>query len=248
MAEILSEVLHRIRVKLYPNYLPKVEGEFIARTENEATLSIEDVCTALDTRGGFTGNYEDLVEHVRQYLKEAAYQLCDGYAVSTGYYSIHPNVGGTFENRREGVSKEKHPVTFRFRTRSPLRDLAERIEIFVEGIADTGAFIDEFTDLNTGLINEKATAGGQFILTGGKIKIAGDSGTTGLYFVPTDDSVSFKVTAVLAENDRSQLIGIIPSLLPAKVYRLEVRTQFTNGSTLLKELRTIKSDFTVTRG
>jgi hypothetical protein len=50
----VSEVLHRIRVKRYPNYLPKAEGPYIARTDNEASLSIEAVCTAAKNRGGFS--------------------------------------------------------------------------------------------------------------------------------------------------------------------------------------------------
>ncbi len=32
----VKEVLHRIRVKLYPNYLPHVEGTYLARTVSEA--------------------------------------------------------------------------------------------------------------------------------------------------------------------------------------------------------------------
>jgi hypothetical protein len=70
---VINEVLHRIRVKLYPNYLLNVEGAYLARTINEAGLSVEDVCAALKNRGGFTGNYDDLVEHVKQYFGEAAY-------------------------------------------------------------------------------------------------------------------------------------------------------------------------------
>ncbi|MDR2793080.1 MAG: hypothetical protein LBB61_05370, partial [Treponema sp.] len=61
----INEVLHRIRVKLYPNYLLNVEGAYLARTINEASLSVEDVCAALKNRGGFTGNYDDLVEYVK---------------------------------------------------------------------------------------------------------------------------------------------------------------------------------------
>jgi hypothetical protein len=40
----VTEVLHRLRVKLYPNYLPNVEGAYIARTDSEASLNIEQVC------------------------------------------------------------------------------------------------------------------------------------------------------------------------------------------------------------
>jgi hypothetical protein len=33
--------------QLYPNYLPHVEGTYIARTDNEASLAIAEVCAAL---------------------------------------------------------------------------------------------------------------------------------------------------------------------------------------------------------
>jgi hypothetical protein len=86
----LKDILHKIKVKLYPNYFLNAEGAYIARTDNEATLSVEDVCTTLKNRGGFQGKYDELVDNVHQFFDELAYQLCDGYAVSTGYFSIHP--------------------------------------------------------------------------------------------------------------------------------------------------------------
>jgi len=56
----IKEKLHVIRVRLYPNYLKTtgVEGDYLARTNSEASLSIEQVRAALKNRGGFTGNYE----------------------------------------------------------------------------------------------------------------------------------------------------------------------------------------------
>jgi hypothetical protein len=68
----ITEVMHRIRAKLYPNYLHGVEGKYIARVQAEAPLTIEDVAAAAKNRGGYTGSYEDLVEHIRIYLNEAA--------------------------------------------------------------------------------------------------------------------------------------------------------------------------------
>jgi hypothetical protein len=37
----IHEVMHRIRVKLYPNYLPNVKGEYNARMDSEARLTID---------------------------------------------------------------------------------------------------------------------------------------------------------------------------------------------------------------
>jgi len=73
----VNEVLHRIRVKLYPNYLPDVEGRYIARTNNEASLSVEQVCAALKNRGGFFGNYELLTENVRKHPVRSRPSVCD---------------------------------------------------------------------------------------------------------------------------------------------------------------------------
>ena len=99
------------------------------------------VCAALKNRGGFTGNYQDLVEYVRQFFDETAYQLCDGFSVNTGYYSLHPRIGGVWENALEPFDPVKHPVRFSFRALKPLRDLASHIEVLIEGVAETAGFI-----------------------------------------------------------------------------------------------------------
>jgi hypothetical protein len=68
-------VLHRIRAKLYPNHLQNVEGKYIARTNNEKTLTPHDICTTITTRGGYKGSPEELLEHVNLYNAEVVYQL-----------------------------------------------------------------------------------------------------------------------------------------------------------------------------
>jgi hypothetical protein len=239
----VTEVLHRIRVKLYPNYLPTAEGAYIARTDSEASLNIEQVCAALKNRGGYGGDYEDLVEGIKQFFDEMAYQLCDGFAVNTGYYSVHPNVGGTFNNTTEIHDHKKHPITFRFRTGSKLRRLVEHIGVDIEGIADTSGYIDEFIDIEEDSINAHYLPGNQFILHGHKIKIAGDDPGVGLYFVPVDDpSKTMKVTRI-AENSPSRIIGVAPGTGSSPV-KIEIRTQYTGTSnTFLKNPRVITSGF-----
>jgi hypothetical protein len=235
----VNEVFHRIRVKLYPNYLPQVEGAYIARTDNEASLTVEQVCAALKNRGGFTGNYDDLVEHVKQFLDEVIYQLCDGFAVNLKYFSIHPNVGGTFDVVVVGHDAQKHPVSFRFHVLAPLRALAERIVVDVEGLADVQGYIDVFTDVTTDSVNETLTPGGMFSIEGHKIKVTGDKPEVGVYFVPEADPAGrVKVSGHLAENASNRLIGMIPAL-SAGVYTLEIVTQYTTGSAFLKEPRTL---------
>jgi len=128
-------ILHKIHVKLYPNFLKNGGGAYIARTNNKKTLYIEDVCSAMKTRAGYSGNYETLVQNVRQFYDEVAYQLCDGNAVSNGYYSVYPNIGGTFDSAAEAHDHQKHAISFRFSPRAKLRELVRHIAVEVEGIA-----------------------------------------------------------------------------------------------------------------
>lgn len=239
----LKDILHKIRVKLYPNYLPKTEGAYIARTDNEATLSLEDVCAALKNRGGFQGKFDELVNNIHQFFNELAYQLCDGYAVSTGYFSIHPHIGGTFNSDKEAHDHKKHPITFRFRTRKPMRELAQNVHVEITGMADINGYIDEFIDYDADSINTLYVPGDQFTIHGHKIKVAGDNPGTGVFFVPVDDpSKAVKVTR-MAENTASKITGIAPQTNYQR-NRIEIRTQFAgSGSIRLKTVRTITSGF-----
>jgi hypothetical protein len=239
----LKDILHKIKVKLYPNYLPGAEGAYIARTDNEATLSLEDVCTTLKNRGGFQGKFDELVDNVHQFFHELAYQLCDGYAVSTGYFSIHPNIGGTFNSDKDIHDHGKHPITFRFRTRKPLRALAQTIVVEVLGMANTSGYIAEFIDYDEDSVNTLFAAGDQFAIHGHKIKIAGDNPGVGVYFVPVDDPSKAVKVARVAENTPTKITGIAPQT-NYQHNRIEVRTQFTGaGDRFLKAPRTITSGF-----
>ena len=236
-------VLHKIRAKLYHNFLPKVKGVYIARADDEASLSIEKICETMKDRGGFTGRYGELVEYVRQFLDECAYQLCDGYSVNLKYYSIHPNIGGSFASAKEPYDPEKHPVGFKFRIRGPLRDLTKNILVDLLGVAESNAFIDEYTDTDELIVNSQFTPGNIFSLTGSKIKIAGEDPGCGVFFVPVDDPSRAVKVSRIPENTTSKIIGVTPNTCYSK-NRIEVRTQFNGSSTVfLKTPRIISSSF-----
>ena len=239
----VSGVLHRIRVKLYPNYLPGGEGTFLARTDSEASLSVEQVCAAGHERGGFTGKFEDRVKYVKEYFAELAYHLCNGFAVNTGYFTIYPNIGGTFKSVHEPPDSKKHPLSFRFRAHKPLCELAKHITVEVEGEANITGYIDTFTDNEVHAVNSLYVPGNMFTITGDKIKITGGDTVCGVYFVPLDDpGKAIRVTRI-AENSPSKITGIAPNT--GQIYnRIEIHTQYTgSGSTSLKSPRIITSSF-----
>jgi hypothetical protein len=243
----IDDVLHRIKVKLYPNYLPNAQGKYIARTENEASLTVDKICVAMKTRGGFTGSYDNLCENVRVFLDECAYQLCDGYSLNLKYFALHPTVSGTFDTEKKAHDPEKNPIRFKFRTLPPLRKLREHITVDITGLAGTTASIDKFIDSETKTVNSTFTEGDMFCITGTKIKVVGDDTSCGVYFVPTDDPAKAVKVGRLGENTGSMITGIAPSIGQGES-RIEIRTQFTGAvNKNLKKPRVISSNFTVSQ-
>ena len=250
MKEDIEDIFHRIRIKLHPTNLPGEKDRYYARTANEAVLDVEKVCAKLKMRGGFTGNYDDLVSHVKQFFDEAAYQLCDGFAVDMKYFSVHPIVGGFFDNAFGDISLKGHRVGFRFLEDPRLRHIADAIRIEVIRAANTG-YIEQFLDYESGTVNLKLTPGGLCILSGARIKIDGESPECGLYFVSSArEPLRVKAAQAPLTNTSRKVISRIPPDLPDGEYAAEIRTQCPSagGGTYLKKPRVVASAFTLAAG
>ena len=182
-------------------------------------------------------------DYVKKFFDEAAYQLCDGFAVNTGYFSIHPNISGSLENATETYDRSKNPVNFKFRVGARLRNLAKYIDVVIAGIADCNAFIGDFVDNYENAKNTLFVPGSIFTIYGNKIKIAGEDHETGVFFVPVDDpSKAVKVERII-ENFPGKIIGEAPKT-KHRLNRIEIRTRYAGSkSTLLKAPRIIKSSF-----
>jgi hypothetical protein len=171
------------------------------------------------------------------------YLLCNGFAVNTGYFSIHPSVGGVFSAENEPFDPQKHPISFTFRVRGKLRRLVEFITVEIEGIADVAGYIDEFRDVEEESINTLYAPGSQFVISGHRLKVAGGSPVCGVYFVPVDDPSKAVKVARLAENTPTKIIGKAPQT-GYQSNRIEIRTQYSgSANTFLKDPRVITSLF-----
>jgi len=240
----LKDILHKIKVKLYPNYLHHTEGLYIARTDSEATLSVEDVCTTLKNRGGFQGKYDELVDNIHQFFDELVYQVLDGYAVSTRYFSIHTNIGGTFNSDKEAHDHNKHKISFRFRTLKPLIELSRTINVEILGVADVGGYIDEYIDYDTNTTNSVFASNSLFTIHGHKIKVAGDDPACGVFFVPVDNPAKAVKVTRISDNTGNKISGVTPPVQGQNI-KIEIRTQYGGSGTMLKSPRVITSGFTM---
>ena len=243
-----EDVFNVMNAKLYANNMrDKIEGKYFARA-HEQVLTIEDIAASAVRRGGSTAHYEDLVAHWHVIEQEIAYQLCNGNAVRTNIFSAHPRIGGMFENPREGIAEERHPITFAFYAAYGLKKTAGRVKVNIEGVAESGAFLTVFHDVNTDMENQMVSPGGMFTIRGEKIEvvsIAGDKASDIGVFLVSQGSPTVRVgLGKLAVNEPGRLAGIVPAGLPAdRLWNVEVRTRYTNGSIPLKEIRIITAEW-----
>jgi hypothetical protein len=238
MADV-NEVMHKIRAKLYPNYLPGGEGTYVARTQNEATLSVEQVCAAATTRGSAVNSPEVMAAAVNDYLNESLYQLSDGFAVGNKIVTVYPNLGGVYDALGKPVNPDQKGVGFSFRNGPALIAASKTTEMVLDGIADTSGYIGQIQDMDSETTDTELTAGGVVVILGDKIKVEGEDSGVGVFFVNTADGNRVKVQKNLAENRSGKVIAVVPSDIGEGTYRLEIVTQYSHGGISLKEPRTV---------
>lgn len=234
-------ILHKIKAFLYENFLTENPNDYTARVSSERTLNVKDICSVAVTRGNAATTAAAMEHNVNLFLKEMAYQMCDGYAVNTGYFTGTTLIRGVFNSKTEKFDPKKHSVLFQFNQGELLRAEIPTIEVEVMGVAEVGSFIGQVTDVKTGTVNELLTPGRNLKINGSKLKLAGENPAVGIYFINQATNESVKVdSSDIVTNNPSELLIVIPPLASGN-YRLEVQTQFAKGS-VLKDPRTAVFD------
>lgn len=235
-------VLHKIKAYLYDNLLTKDKpSDFIARTISERSLNVKQICNEAVSRGGADVSAAAMEHATELFLKEMAYQLCDGFSINTGYFTASVTIKGVFDSPTENFNPCKQNLMFRFAQGDKLRAEIRNIEVNIMGLADTAAIILQVEDKKSGTINDLLTPNRNLSIVGQKIKIAGENPINGVFFVNLDTLVSTPVSVEdIVINNPSEVMVVIPDLDVGN-YRLEIVTQHTSSGTL-KEPRTAVFD------
>ena len=234
----MANVLHTIKAYLYDNLLTDNPNDFSARVSSERSLSIGDICKSAVTRGGADISEASMKHAVELFLKEMGYRLCDGFSVNTGWFMASPSIRGVFDSPTEKFNPEKHSVLFQFNQGELLRNELSTVTVDILGVAESGAFIAQVTDVKSGTVNDLLTPNRNLKISGSKLKVTGEAPhETGVYFVDQATQVRTKVDeSDMVTNNPGEVIVVIPALA-AGSYQVEIATQYTGSAKLLKEPR-----------
>src|SRR6218665_422886 len=196
-------ILHKIKAYLYDNLLTKDNpNDFIAGIVSERSRNGKQICETAVNRGGADVTAAAMEHATDLFLKEMAYQLCDGYSVNTGYFTAGTQIRGVFDSPTETFNSLKHSILFQFNQGEKLRAEIPNIEISILGVADASSVILQVKDVKSGTVNDLLTPGHAIKISGSKIKVAGEDKANGIYFVNSDtnDRTQVELSDVVTNN------------------------------------------------
>jgi len=237
---------HNIRAELYDNLLTEDPNDFAARVVADKPLNTKDVCNFAVQRGGADISAKTMEHSVDLYFNEMIYQLCNGFTINTGVFSVRPAIKGVFNKATEQFNPEKHKISFDFNQGIRLRKELANVNVEITGVSKVTFFIDQVTDIESESVNDILTPNRNLRISGSRIKIEGESDENGVYFINQETEERVKVESKIPTNKPSELMVVIPSL-SAGTYKVEVVTQYSsNKRQPLKEPRTSVFDKVLT--
>jgi hypothetical protein len=241
----MAAILHRIRAILYPNLLTEDPDDFYAKVISERTLNTDDICESAVARGNAPTSVEAMKINVNLFFKEMEYQLKDGYNINTGYFTITLLIKGVFRHIQDKFDRTRHSLHFLFNQGEILRQGLDEVEVEITGAGNAGIVIAEVVDIKTGSVNDRITPDRNLRIKGSRLKLVGENPNVGVYFVNEITSEEIKVEANdIVENKPSELMIVTPQL-NAGLYVIKVSTQYSSGSSDLKEPRTVMFEKTL---
>lgn len=229
------------RAQLRPFSLSKdVDSDYIAEVStSKFTLKHDDIARRIVADGS---EYKrgSLVSIFDRYDEEVLRALSEGYSVMSGNIQLTPTIQGLFAGDTAKFDPSEHKVTCTVILTKAMREAMKKIHVNIIGVKGHGASIGLVTNTTTREIDGQIEEGNILILDGKKIKVTPDDDPAcGVFFVPENGN-EIRVTHHLTLNDPTRIICSVPRVISGTNYRLQVRTRFSSGGTLLKEMRTIE--------
>jgi hypothetical protein len=250
----LKDVMHRIIAMFVPAYLPDAKKKYNLHAKYQPELDINGVASKAEMYN-ITISPKVIEEGAGAFMELAIYLAADGYKIKTPMFTLKAAFPGEYDGTETHLPADITPQA-RLNVAPELRKFfSDNVKPEIIGVEENTGIIAEVINRVTGETNLTVHPNSLFAIRGVGLKIAADAdhlADTGIYFENAETGVRVKVNPLDVDvNTTHALHAIAPSStnIPAgQQFYVTVRTQTTvqHGSTLLKSVREMKSDFTVT--
>ncbi|MCG8580515.1 MAG: DUF4469 domain-containing protein [Bacteroidales bacterium] len=237
----MAKIIKRIKAWLYDNVLTTEDpNDRIARPIMDKPATNADVAAYIKDQGS-EFKYETIKSIIDQCANAQSTFLLSGRPVNTPFINASLGIEGSFNGDSDQFDRKRHKLKANIKAGYYLRQQMQNISVDILGMAQVGPVISEVYDVHTATANEQLTPGRIIKITGDKIKLMGVDASVGVNFIHAESQkVAAVKTSQLATNTPKELIFIVPPELTEGSYYVEVCTQYSNGTTLLKQARTTR--------
>lgn len=209
----------------------------ILMLESAGSLTMADIIEEMKKED--TGLRTETLEHsLKLFNRVVTDLLLNGFAVNTGLFHAVPQFRGVIENG--AWNPEKNSIYVSFTQDKELREAIAETSVNILGDKASGMYISGVKDAATQATDGSMTPGRNFIVTGRLLKVAGGEEGVGITLTPEGDASPVVIEPdMLAVNNPSQLVFLIPAELPSGIYTLTITTQYTGGDKFLKAPRSV---------
>ena len=188
----------------------------------------------VDTLGGDPHYIKRALLKEKQIIKRA---LLMGQRVSNELFSAKILCRGLVSDARWNPNVSSLYVSFQ--QSKELREALDNLSIRVIGEKQDSRYISSCRSLSAERKEVEIVAGDAVEILGKNIKVVGSNPSVGIELVDSKDNIVRIAKEQIVLNKPSRLILFLPDDLSSETYKLNITTQYSAGSQLLKRPRTI---------
>lgn len=214
----------------------------ILALDSRGSLSLDDIISEMKKED--TGLRTETLEHsLKLFNRVVSDLLLEGYSVNTGLFRATAQFRGVIDN---GLwNPEKNSIYVLFTQDKVLREAIGQTSVNILAEKGDAMRIISIVDLATGAVDGTVTAGRNCSVVGRLIKVAGTHASVGVTLTNSEGTVTKLPADMVARNQPSELMLLIPADTAAGTYTLTITTQHCGGGTLLKEPRSVSREIVV---
>ncbi len=219
----------RLPVSLYPTKMREEEDgkvKYHARTMFRSKLNMEDIAKDLIATGVITDMTEEKIVSVWKKINAAVLdRILNGSVVDCGIGTMYATVHGSFDTKLSEFDPENNWIDVGFRSSKETKKYTESVTPVIGNGKEQIPELKSVFDVETAA-SDILTPGGQIVLRGKNLLVAGENEDIGLYFVnaETGEEATCVKSEKLAKNSSTELICTVPALAQG-TYKLKVCTQ-----------------------
>jgi hypothetical protein len=246
----VRDIIHKVTAKFFHAFLPEAKKPYYLHVVHQTELTIHEIASKAAVYN-ITTEPKVIEEGLTAGIELMFYLAADGFKLKTPMFNFRLGIPGEYLGSETHLPEGVTPVG-RLSIASEFREyLAEHVQVLIDGVEENTGLIAQVVDLMTGEVNTVVHLNEPLAIYGTGLKVVADAlhaNDVGVYFEAPDGTRIKQEPYHLVDNQPRTLKIINSGLSHGTAYSVVVRTQSTvkSGSNLLKDVREVKSDFTVT--